>query len=292
MEIILENNILALTVNTLGAELVSVQKKETGEELLWDAREGGWNRHAPILFPWCGRLKNGKFTYNGTEYEGAGHGFARDLEHTVTEQTDTSITLTLAANAVTMEKYPFVFRLVTTYTLQGTAVRHDVRVENEGDWDMPFALGFHPGFMCPFDCEHQTEDYELRFDTPQTPVVVDTGDGGLVSGKEYTYFTNESVIPLTDTLFANDSLCFKNLTAKTMTLQEKGTGRSITVDVAGFPFVLIWSQAGPLEFVCIEPWHGVPDRSDATGNWADKPHTITLAKGEDWGTQLVMQFNR
>lgn len=147
MEIILENNILALTVNTLGAELVSVQKKRNGRGAFMGCARGRMGIGIVILFPWCGRLKNGKFTYNGTEYEGAGHGFARDLEHTVTEQTDTSITLTLAANAVTMEKYPFVFCLVTTYTLQGTAVRHDVRVENEGDWDMPFALGFHPGFM-------------------------------------------------------------------------------------------------------------------------------------------------
>ncbi|MEG1568641.1 MAG: aldose 1-epimerase family protein [Oscillospiraceae bacterium] len=292
MDIILENNFLALTVSTLGAEPVSLRKKATGEEMLWDAREGKWNRHAPVLFPWCGKLRDGHFTYKGTEYTGEGHGFARDLEHTLTETTENSLTFTLAANAITMEKFPFVFRLTTTFILDGETLHHDVQVENEGDWDMPFALGYHPGFMCPFDCEHVTEDYEIRFDTPQTPIVIDTGAGGLVTGKESVLFENKDVIPLTDTLFANDSICMKNLTAKTMALVEKSTGRKIEMNVEGFPFVLLWSNSGKLEFVCIEPWHGLPDPADASGDWTEKPYTVTLPKGGVWNTNLSMKFER
>lgn len=59
-----------------GAELCSVVKKETGEEMLWQADPAVWNRHAPILFPYCGRLKGGAFTHNGVSYEGGQHGFA------------------------------------------------------------------------------------------------------------------------------------------------------------------------------------------------------------------------
>ena len=50
------------------------------------------NRHAPILFPYCGRLKGGAFTHNGVSYEGGQHGFARDMEHALVEQSGDSVT--------------------------------------------------------------------------------------------------------------------------------------------------------------------------------------------------------
>lgn len=77
MEFTIENNFLCVRVQSRGAELCSVVKKETGEEMLWQADPAVWNRHAPILFPYCGRLKGGAFTHNGVSYEGGQHGFAR-----------------------------------------------------------------------------------------------------------------------------------------------------------------------------------------------------------------------
>ena len=51
MEFTIENNFLCVRVQSRGAELCSVVKKETGEEMLWQADPAVWNRHAPILFP-------------------------------------------------------------------------------------------------------------------------------------------------------------------------------------------------------------------------------------------------
>ena len=61
MEWIIENEILRVTVSGHGAELTSVCKKETGEELLWTADPSVWGRHAPLLFPYCGKLKDGRY---------------------------------------------------------------------------------------------------------------------------------------------------------------------------------------------------------------------------------------
>ena len=63
MEYRIENDYLCVRIQSKGAEMCSVVKKETGEELLWQADPAVWNRHAPILFPYCGRLKNGTFTH-------------------------------------------------------------------------------------------------------------------------------------------------------------------------------------------------------------------------------------
>ena len=50
-------------------------------------------------------------------------------------------------------------------------------VKNTGEKELRFGIGYHPGFALPFDGAHTTRDYELRFDTPQTPAVIETGTG-------------------------------------------------------------------------------------------------------------------
>ncbi|MEG0179720.1 MAG: aldose 1-epimerase family protein, partial [Oscillospiraceae bacterium] len=287
MDTFLENNFLRVRIASLGAELTSIIKKDDNSELLWNADPSVWNRHAPILFPYCGKLKNGQFTHNGVEYKGGGHGFARDLEFALVKQDETCVSFELAANAITMEKFPFVFRLTITYTLSGTTLSQDVEVANEGDWDMPFSVGFHPGFVCPFDDKHTVEDYELRFSKQETPIEIKTGAAdGLVTGEEREFFADKNTIALTNTLFSNDSICLKNLCSDTITLVEKDTGRSISVGIKGFPYVLLWSAIGDLKFVCIEPWHGLPDSFDATGEWSDKAATVTISECDKWNTCL------
>lgn len=293
MEFTIENNFLCVRVQSRGAELCSVVKKETGEEMLWQADPAVWNRHAPILFPYCGRLKGGAFTHNGVSYEGGQHGFARDMEHALVEQSGDSVTLCLEANVLTMEKFPFAFKLFSTFRLEGVTVHHDIRVENDGGEVMPFAFGYHPAFLCPFDAAHKAEDYVLRFDTPQTPTVIETGeDDGLVTGATRVYFESETDIPLHDDMFDHDSTCFSRLTAGSLSIVEKETGRRVSVGIEGYPYVLIWSAKGPVRYVCIEPWHGLPDARTASGIWEEKPDTVRLAPGESWSTGLAMTFAR
>ncbi len=55
MQATIQNEFLSLTVDTHGAEAVSL-KNAAGEELLWQADPAVWKRHAPILFPWTGKL--------------------------------------------------------------------------------------------------------------------------------------------------------------------------------------------------------------------------------------------
>ncbi|MEF9969818.1 MAG: aldose 1-epimerase family protein [Ruthenibacterium sp.] len=293
MEYFLENELLRVTINSFGAELTSIRKKETGEELLWQADPAVWNRHAPILFPYCGKLKDGKFTHKGVTYAGGQHGFARDMEYALHAQSGGEISLCLEANALTMEKYPFAFKLITTYHLAGTALHHTISVLNDGDEPMHFGVGYHPGINCPFDRHHTIADYSFVFDTPETPAVIETGKtSGLVTGKTEVYCKNETVIPITDHLFDGDSICFKGLQSKTLSVVEAGSGRRVTFDIAGYPYVLIWSAKGPVQFVCVEPWFGLPDPENATGEWNEKPAVVTLCAGGTWNTELVIHFDR
>ena len=295
MDYILENNNLRAVVRSTGAELVSVINKATGEEMMWDAQPEIWGRNAPVLFPYCGRLKDGSFTHKGVSYQGGQHGFARDMEHALVEQQPEQLTLCLEANALTMEKFPFAFALRTTYRLCANALYHEIEVLNDGDEPMSFGFGYHPGFACPFDAQHSAQDYSFVFDTPQTPtVVVCSETTGLTTGQTYAYKEGEPIteIPLTNQLFDHDSICFSGLTCKTLSLVEKASGRRITLGVEGFPYVLLWSTKGPVRFACIEPWHTLPDAETASGEWSEKTPSITLEPGTQWRTVLPMQFAR
>ena len=282
MQHTIENEFLTVTVESKGAELVSVVDKATGAEMMWDGQKDVWPRRAPILFPYCGKLNGGRYTLDGETYEGGQHGFGRDLEHEFLGAENGVMRFVLRSNEETRKKLPRDFALESTFTLTGRTLRHTIAVTNTGDRELRFGFGFHPGFALPFDEKHTTADYELRFDAPQTPVVIETGaTSGLVTGATRVLMENSDVIPMDDRMFDHDSICMSKLTAKTLSVVEKDTGRRITVGLEGFPYTLIWSAVGnpELHFVCIEPWHSLPDTETATGSWNDKPCAAALAAG-------------
>ena len=235
MQATIHNEYLTLTVDTHGAEAVSL-KNAAGEELLWQADPAVWKRHAPILFPWTGKLKDGSFIHGGKTYKGGQHGFARDVEHTLLKAEGDTIRLELRPDeAMKAERFPFDFVLTSTFRLDGKTLHHTLTVSNPGSEELRFGIGYHPAFCVPFDAEHTVEDYEFRFDQPESPVILDASGGGLLTGKCYYQWKNQQAIPLTNDLFDNDSFCMAGLRTKTLGIYEKGTGRSIVCDVAGFP---------------------------------------------------------
>ena len=295
MQATIQNEFLTLTVDTHGAEAVSL-KNAAGEELLWQADPAVWKRHAPILFPWTGKLVGGSFTHRGKSYPGGQHGFARDLEHTLLCAEGDTLRLELRSTPeLTAERFPFDFVLTSTFRLEGKTLHHTLTVQNPADAaeELRFGIGYHPAFRIPFDGRHTTEDYEFRFDQPESPVILDCRPHGLLNGKSYYQWKNAQAVPLTDELFANDSFCMAGLRSKTVGIYEKDTGRSIVCNVEGYPYTLIWSApAKPVRFVCIEPWQSLPAAEADGPEWNDRAAAACLKPGEQWATTLSTTFER
>ena len=194
MQATIHNEFLTLTVDTHGAEAVSL-KNTAGEELLWQADPAVWKRHAPILFPWTGKLPGGTFEAKGKTYKGGQHGFARDVEHTLLKAEGDTIQLELRSDdAIKAERFPFDFVLTSTFRLDGKTVHHTLTVRNPGTEELRFGIGYHPAFNIPFDAQHTTTDYEFRFDQPESPVILDARPNGLLSGKCYYQWKNQQAI--------------------------------------------------------------------------------------------------
>ena len=75
MQYTIWNKKIELTVDTHGAEAVSLKKD--GKEYIWNGNPEFWNRHAPVLFPFVGKPKDKKYRYEGKKYPMGQHGFAR-----------------------------------------------------------------------------------------------------------------------------------------------------------------------------------------------------------------------
>ena len=295
MRYTIENEFIRLTVDSLGAEMVSAVDLATGSEMIWCADPAVWNRHAPILFPYAGKLTGGQFkAEDGKIYAGGQHGFARDMEHALLNQTARELTFELLSSDETRAVWPYDFALRTTFSLEGRRVRHAVSVRNTGKETLRFGLGFHPGFTLPFDDKHTDADYDILFDTVESPLCLNTAPNGLIGAEpDYYLARNVEAIPLTDDLFDSDSHAMVNLRSGHVSVIEKDTGRSVICDVSDFPYTLIWSAAKkPLHFICIEPWHSLPGEENGPIDWEQRPCAASLKRGESWSTTLSTTFVR
>ncbi len=292
MEYTIENDYLSLTVTTWGAQVKSVIRKCDGVEHMWQADEAVWGYHAPILFPHTGKVVNGQIKAKGGIFASGQHGFARKIEHTFLGKTRDTIVMELCSSQETLAVFPYEFRLVSTFTLEGDTLHHTLEVENLDEEAMPFGIGYHPAFTVPFDENHTYEDYELRFSQMESPICLSTQPNGLLNGKFYTLGSNIIALPLDEKLFEKDSHCMVNLNSETLGLYEKDTGRGVVCNIRDFPYTLIWSKPGVPKFVCIEPWHSLPSMEKGSRKWEEKPAAAILAPEESWSCTLSTSFVR
>lgn len=261
MNYTIQNGTLSLTVSAHGAEMQALyHQKQPEQSLLWDAKPEIWKRTAPLCFPWCGRIEGNWYEFEGKTYENLPqHGFARDVEHTLVEQTETSLTFRLDWQG-DEKLWPWAFTLETRHALEGNVLTTTCTAVNRSEKPMPVQLGFHVGLACPFTPEKVLEDYHIRWEKPEAP------------GKTDTFILNHHS-------FDDGSTTFTGLESEWLEVEEKDSGKYLRVDVKGFPYVLLWSPAGVPDFVCIEPWTG---ELGAGHDLLGRKGAIALAPGESF----------
>lgn len=94
----IENELLQIKVSSFGAELQSIQHKNSQLEYLWQGDPTFWGRRSPVLFPIVGALKERYFTLDHKKYPMGQHGFARDQEFTLIESTDRTVAYELKSS--------------------------------------------------------------------------------------------------------------------------------------------------------------------------------------------------
>ena len=275
----LKNETVSITVDSHGAELVSLQNG-AGKEYLWNADPLFWKRHAPILFPLVGGLKDKQYRLGDKIYPMNQHGFARDLEFDLLSCTDTECWFRLTENMATLTVYPYAFILDIGYRLGDGCVENIWRVTNPASRPLYFSLGGHPAFVCPQTPGEKQSRYLLHFDTDKPLKSSVIGEGGLVQPGFKTIETDHGFLPIDKHLFDEDALVIENNQAHRVSLVNPEGKKYVTVSFDA-PLFGVWSCPGKeAPFVCIEPWYGRCDAADFTGTWEERAWGNVLQPGE------------
>ena len=270
----LDNGVITAEVSELGAEIKSLKKN--GFEYMWCGDPQVWGNTAPVLFPILCILKDGKYNLNGKTYEMTKHGLVRGKEFAVEKATDTSVTMLYTSNEKTLQMYPYAFEFRVVITLVESSVKVEYRVSNLSDQEMYFSTGSHEAYATP----EGVEDYDVHF-----PCKEDLQSyllsGGLLQKQTVTIAKDTAYLPIYEKFFALDTLIFKHLKSKEVTLRNRKTGRTIRVEFPQCPYLGIWHKPGA-PFLCIEPWNGLPDNEDTDQDFTKKEGICTLAPHSEY----------
>lgn len=269
--ITIENKQLKVEICSLGAEMTSIKKD--GAELLWCGDSNVWGGHAPILFPICGGLRGDSFLYKEKEYFTPKHGFASKCEFTPEIRRTDKAAFLLKSDMNTKKLYPFDFEFRAAYALDKNKLTVEFEVKNTGAEDMYYSVGAHEAYACPGGIEN----YKIIFEK-QENLESNLVEEGILSHKTACVARDTRVLELKNEYFEIDALIFCGLKSRRLTLADNADNTVAEIDFNGSDYLLVWTIPGA-EFICIEPWCGLPDYIDSDRNICTKPGIIRLEQG-------------
>jgi len=276
----IRNAEIEVAISPISAELMSIQDSG-GSEFLWQGDPIYWDRRAPNLFPYIGRLTEESYYYNGKRYNMSIHGFLPDAEMSVESAAENSVCYFLRDNENTLGVYPFPFELRIYYALTGNKIDISYTVLNTGKERMFFGIGGHPGFCVPLEPGLAFEDYSLVFAEKHIPVLVGLSERCYLNGKDTEYpLVDGRVLPLKHELFDNDAIILREVCREVALKSDKGT-KSVTVSYPDMPYVGIWHwPKTDAPYVCIEPWSSLPSRDNVIEDISRQSDLIGLDPDE------------
>lgn len=278
----ISSNSLTASIDTMGAQLMSLRKGES--EYLWQGDSNWWPRRAPILFPIVGVLKDGKAESAEGTISLARHGLARLNQFEVVEQSTSSVTLQLKSTEETRKSYPYDFELRLIFSLSDDTLTQTYEVTNPGDVVLPFTLGAHPAFNIPIPGVEASslDQYHLSFTRSWTSYGPSITDDGLCDyATPQKLIVDSDTLPLSWELIAHEkTITLEDVPDRRITLAANAEAASevhgVQMDFEGFDYLGIWSAAPGCPFVALEPWCGIADTIDTDGVFEHKPGILCL----------------
>ncbi len=286
-ELTLSSTQLTARIHHHGAELVSLQTA-SGRELIWQADPEVWARHAPVLFPIVGRLKDDQLHHHGQSYPMSQHGFARDQEFELIAQEETACTFRLRENSETLRHFPFAFQLDIRYRLAQNSLQISYDIINPADTPLFASIGAHPAFIWPLTPGTAKENHVIEFSKDEYAPVRRLS-GGLLSQNRHPNPVIARRLALENGLFEQDALIFDQLESNQVSYYGPGTVR-ITLHFDDFPQLGVWTKPGA-DFICIEPWQGYASPEEFDGEFKDKQGIVRIEPGEQRRWQYTIDVD-
>lgn len=274
MIVSLENENVKVEIDTLGAFINSLFNKKENMEHAWSYDEKIWQRRTSICFPFCGLLSGNEYEWKGKKYTILPrHGFLRERELKVKEDTKETLTLFDSYDNETLNIYPFKYSIEIKYEIDASTLNISYRIKNEGEETMIYSFGSHYTYSWRRDKEDK-----LFFDKNQNLKLYSLKSGE--EGKAWFLKDEDSIRILG--LAENGSLVFKR---RDNDFSSISIGRKndnfTTILSSNFSYLLLWypiKEDAP--FISIENWDGVPDKSGESIALEEKKSLKVLKKGK------------
>jgi galactose mutarotase-like enzyme len=279
-----------LIVSRLGAEPISLTRRDASGEWVGflhrdndlTAPAKGWANHATVMGYYLHRIKDQRTLYRGQVIEGGTHSFLRGKRwHLAAADTDRGrLTYRITQSDFKAREYPLNVSLDLSYELAGSDLRTIFRFTNhEPELVAHVGFGLHPGFAASsfesFRLDMPAGIYRRHF----SPTNYLSGDTEPVthSGGEMSFAR--------DKLPGSYILEFVDAPQRIFTFHDPPSGRTVAIDLAGVPYVTLWSDGGP--FLCVEPCWGLTDHEQQRP-FEEKEGIQTIAPGAVLEASFVM----
>ena len=259
-----EENGLRLIVSRLGAELISVARRNpAGDWIGFLNRDNeiappakGWANHATVMGFFLHRIKNERTLYRGQEIRGGTHSFLRGKTwHRVNSERDNELTYRITPADFSAAEYPLKVSLDLTYRIEGSRLAISFKFKNdEPELTAHVGFGLHPGFAAAsFD--------SFRFEMPAGLYRRHFSPDNYLSGEtEDIRFAGGEMPFAREKLQGSYILELVDVPDRTFTFTDPASGRMVVLDLAGVPYLTLWSDGGA--FLCVEPCWGLTDHHE------------------------------
>jgi galactose mutarotase-like enzyme len=282
-----EGNGLRLIVSRLGAELISVARRNATSDWIGflnrDNEIGppakGWANHATVMGYYLHRIKNERTLYRGHEIRGGTHSFLRGkVWHLVESGRHDELTYRITPEDFSPTEYPLKVSLDLTYRIEGPRISISFKFKNdEPELTAHVGFGLHPGFAA-------TSFDSFRFGMPAGLYRRHFSPGNYLSGETEDIRFEGGEMPFAkEKLQGSYILELVDVPDRAFTYADPPSGRTVVTDLTGVPYLTLWSDGGP--FLCVEPCWGLTDRQDQRA-FEEKEGIQEIAPGKE----LVASF--
>jgi galactose mutarotase-like enzyme len=258
----IHNDKLICKISSEGAEIRSLVDKNSGREYIWQIDPEIWGSTSPVLFPAIGKIKSGKIEYLDQTYDMPKHGIIRyNTDLKFMHYNNDHCSFKLENSHKTLKRYPFKFFFEVDYKLIENRLVMTYFIKNKDNIDMYFNCGGHTAYACPLNGNIRLSDYVIEFPKTVNLKAATLGKTGYLSNKMRDIKTDGNLLSLSKTLFDEDALIFKGLDVDWVRLRHRDAQKGVMVKFKDYPNLALWAKPGA-DYVCIEPWLGLPDHEN------------------------------
>ena len=284
---------LEIVTSPIGAELTSIkynseERLHQGESVLDKEGKVFWKRHAPVLFPIVGSLKNNTTYIDGKKYQMSQHGFARDMVFDIVNISEREHTYVLKYNEDTLKMYPYKFELYISYIIEDNKLTIIYKVKNLDIRPIYFGIGGHPAFIIDL----KNNKYKVEFENAENNIEFSQLDAGLISYKNNyinnSLMSNNRCIEIRKDTFSHDAIIMSGLSSRKLRLYENNIEK-LEFEFGQFKYLSLWSKKYA-PFLCIEPWQTTADYTDSNQDFTLKKDNIKLEVNEEYKCSYSIIF--